>query len=132
MSDRPKSTPPSDDENPNAWEELSAFRRTFLQMFRPDDAAALDRVGRLLFDCALECAREWLPDTKPTSYDDLLAVVRDLRFMQGYLESMGREHLEASLSREGVIHSQLAESQAVNVGKIADVISARLDARLGG
>ncbi len=54
MSDRPKSIPSADDENPNAWEELSAFRRTFLQMFRPDDAAALDRVGRLLFDCAAE------------------------------------------------------------------------------
>jgi hypothetical protein len=50
MSDRPKSIPPDDDENRNAWEELSAFRRTFLQMFRPDDAAALDRVGRLLFE----------------------------------------------------------------------------------
>ncbi|HEV7672598.1 MAG TPA: hypothetical protein VGS22_29110 [Thermoanaerobaculia bacterium] len=122
MHDRLKST--ADDENPYRWEDQSAFRRTFLEMFRPEDAAALERVGRLLFDCALAFADEWHPKIGSDHRTNLLAFVGDLRYMQSYLEDMTE-----SCDREEEILSRLAVTQARAVAKIANTIDAGLEAR---
>lgn len=44
MHDRPKSIPSFYSAE---WEEFAAFRGTFLRLFKPEDAAALVRLGRL-------------------------------------------------------------------------------------
>lgn len=128
MSDRPKSTPPPPSFFSEEWEEFAAFRGTFLRLFKPDDAAALVRLGRLLYDCALECGREWHGTKNPDSEGELLAVAGDFRFLHGYLEAMGREYLQASLDRKGVKLSQLAEAQAPDAARIADAIEQALGA----
>ena len=123
MHDRPKSIPPF---QTSEWEEFSAFRGTFLRLFKPEDADALARVGRLLYDCALECGREWHGTKNPDAEGELLAVAGDFRFLQSYLEAMGREYLQASLDRKGVKLSQLAESRAPEAAQIAESIERAL------
>lgn len=127
MSDRPKSIPPF---QTSEWEEFAAFRGTFLRLFKPEDAEALARVGRLLYDCALECGREWHRDPAPESetLGALRAAAADLRFLEGMLASVGREHLEASLGSYEIVLSQLAASIAPGVAQIA----ASIERALGG
>ena len=128
MSDRPKSTPPIPSFFSEEWEEFAAFRGTFLRLFKPEDAAALVRLGRLLYDCALECGREWHRDQGPDSEGELRAIAGDFRFLQGHLEAIGREYLQASLDRKGVRLSQLAEAQAPDAARIAVAIEQALGA----
>ncbi len=119
MSDRPQSIPPFQS---SEWEEFAAFRGTFLRLFKPEDAAALERLGRLLYGCALECGREWHRDQAPDSEGELIAIAGDFRFLEGQLDAIGREYLQASLDRKGVKLSQLAESQAPEAARIAEAI----------
>ena len=116
MNDRPQSIPPF---QASEWEEFAALRATFLRLFKPEDADALARVGRLLYDCALECGREWHRDTEPETVGEMRAAAADFRFLEGMLVSVGKEHLEASLGAQETVLSQLAGMLAPEVAWIA-------------
>jgi hypothetical protein len=82
-----------------AWNELSAFRETALRHFtRPGDRQALERVGEILAEGALEQAHLWPPyeGTETTNLVD--ALCRDLDHSQHYLVSVADARHQAALS----------------------------------
>jgi hypothetical protein len=103
----PQSTPPTPTNSdpteppPFPWEDHPAFRFTFLLHFtQPGDREALEYVGRLLYDGALECANKW-PDWKESpTRAELRAVLADLRHIEGFLLSIAAERQHTSLSPE--------------------------------
>ena len=125
MSDRSKSIPPF---QTLEWEEFAAFRGTFLRLFKPEDADALARVGRLLYDCALECGREWHRDPETETFGEMSAVASDFRFFEGLLAAAGREYLEASLGARDTTLSQLAGQIAPEMARLAEMIEQALGA----
>jgi hypothetical protein len=117
---RPRPTPPA---LPEGWAESAAFRETSLQYFtQPDDADRLRAFGGWLHDRALESATRW---PVPPGYGvalQLRAAAADLRFLQGYLTQAGHDRHMSSLAPEEEALAHLAERQAAEVARIAEIL----------
>jgi len=112
---------------PATWEEHEGFRETLLLNFtEPKANATLRDLGALLFDLALECASSWPDRPEGTTRAELRAAVADLRHLEGFLASVGEEHVLSSLDFENSALSQFAARQAREVGRIADRIEKEL------
>ena len=92
----------------------------------PEHNAALRKAGDFLFTMVLEHYGNWPPWKESPTRTELLAAVADLRHLQGFLGSVGREHRLSSLSSEDTALSQSAGHVAVEVGKLADRIEREL------
>jgi hypothetical protein len=128
MPDRDESTPaPIPRIDPEEWEDHEGFRETFLLHYTdPEANQTLRRLGGLMFNQALERVDLWPKRPESATRAELLAVVADLRFLEGYLGAVGQEHVISSLSSEDTALSQLAAAQALDVGRIADRIEEEL------
>src|SRR4051812_43306982 len=83
--------PPAID--PAAWEDFAVFRETFLMYLTPPGyAAALRTVGEMLFTMILENYDPWPGWPESSTRTELRAAVADLRHLEGFLQSVGREH----------------------------------------
>jgi hypothetical protein len=121
----PPAVPPLLD--PAAWEDFSVFRETFLMyVTEPAYNAALRKIGEFLFTMVLEYYDNWPALTESSTRTELRAAVADLRHLEGFLGSVGREHRLSSLSSEDTALSQSAARVAVEVGKLADRIEHEL------
>ncbi len=126
MRELPKSTPPAATPPrilPPSWEDFPAFRETFLLYFteRPTNAA-LRVVGRMLHELVLEYCHHWPDWSDGVTRTELRAALADLRHLEGYLGTVGREHETASLSDADTSLSRLAARQAVELARIAEEI----------
>ena len=77
------------------FEKVPTFRETFLVKFTsPGDAAALRRVGQVLFLMANESQRCWPEPPSGHPRTELRAVLADLRYLEGYLgvDCLGEEY----------------------------------------
>jgi hypothetical protein len=118
-------TPPVID--PAAWEDFPVFRETFLMYItEPAYNAALRKTGEFLFAMLLEHYGNWPTWTESSTRTELRAAVADLRHLEGFLGSVGREHKLSSLSFEDTSLSQSAARVAIDVGKLADRIEREL------
>jgi hypothetical protein len=80
------------------WNELAAFRETALRHFtRPEDRAALEHVGSLLFEGALEQAHLWPPYEGSETTNGVAAVCRDLEHSRHFLQSVADARHQAAL-----------------------------------
>jgi hypothetical protein len=117
--------PPTID--PRAWEDFAVFRETFLMYLTPPGyAAALRTVGEMLFTMILENYDPWPGWPESSTRTELRAALADLRHLQGFLQSVGREHVASSLTRPDDRLSRFAARQAGEVAKIAHRIEAEL------
>jgi len=122
----PKSTPPpillltpSFASPPREWEELCVFRETFLVWLTPPGAADAFRfVGNLFFDLMLN-AEDWPTWTESPVHAELRAAAVDLRFLQGFLTTIGTQERTSELSLEDARLSRLAARQAAEVARVA-------------
>jgi hypothetical protein len=95
MSSYPKCIPPASPSSPpspqqDPWNELAAFRETALRHFtRPEDRAALERLGELLTESALEQAHLWPPLEGSETTNGVAAACRDLHHLLRFLTSLG-------------------------------------------
>jgi hypothetical protein len=119
QSTTPPATPPR--LPPASWEDFPVFRETFLLYFteRPTNAA-LRVVGRMLHELVLEYCHHWPDWPDGSTRTELRAALADLRHLEGYLGTVGREHETASLSHADTGLSRLAARQAGEVSRIAD------------
>ncbi|MBW8874497.1 MAG: hypothetical protein JF614_06000 [Acidobacteria bacterium] len=80
------------------WEDWEGFRFTFLRYFNPEDVAALRGTAQLLYSMVLETPR-LAPDAYPPPETrwELVAVLSELRFLEGFLTSVFEEHRVSSL-----------------------------------
>jgi hypothetical protein len=118
-------TPPTID--PAAWEDYPAFRETFLMYFTPPGyAAALRTVGEMLHTMILENYRPWPGWPESSTRTEMRAALEDLRHLQGYLASVGRERELSSLDPEDAYHSSRAAQLARQIKHAADGIEREL------
>ncbi len=111
MPDRPEFTPPSP-----PWNEADSIRATaLLYVDDPDDRDTLRRLGRLIFNLAVETAR--LPFEESMTRAELRAAVVDLRFVEGFLDSVRQSAEHAGLPPE-------EEDLAIFAGKAARLVGA--------
>lgn len=121
----PPRTPPVGD--PGRWEDFPVFRETFLfYVTLAPYADTLRTVGDWLFAMVLECYGRWPSWPESTTRAELRAALADLRHLEGFLGSVGREHVVSSLAPEDVHLSQLAAGHASELGRLADRIADEL------
>lgn len=119
--------------DPAMWEDFAVFRETFLMYLTPPGyAAALRKVGEMLFTMILENYDPWPGWPESSTRTELRALVADLRHLEGFLGAVGREHAVSSLARADQRLSRFAARQAVEVAKIAHRIEAKLVAEAEG
>jgi hypothetical protein len=113
--------------DPASWEDYPIFRESFLMYItEPKHNAALRTAGDFLFTMVLEQNGNWPSWTESSTRTELRAALADLRHLQGFLTSVGREHRLSSLSLEDTTLSQSAARIAVEVGKLASRIEHEL------
>jgi hypothetical protein len=125
MPDQSKSIPaaPIPRIDPASWEEGEGFRETLLLHYSdPEANATLRRLGDLLFNVSLECAESWPHHAEGETRSELRAVLADLRHLEGFLASVGREHQVSSLSPADEVLSLFAGRQALELSRIAGEI----------
>ncbi len=110
------------------WEKHEGFRETLLLNFTDRRAnQTLRRLGLFLLDLALECPPSWPNHPEGSTRSELRAALADLRHLQGFLSSVGREHILSSLGFEDTALSQFAVRQAREVETIANRIEDELE-----
>ncbi len=128
----PQSTPPVQTANPPPiipveWEDLPAFRETFLMYFtEPPANAALRVFGRLFHELVLEHYHRWPAWPEGVTATEMRSALADLRHVEGFLATVGREHQEASLSEPDTILSVLASRLAGELARIAEEIESAI------
>ena len=123
-------TPPTID--PAAWEDFAAFRETFLMYLTPPGyAAALRTVGEMLHTMILESYNPWPGWPESSTRTEMRAALADLRHLQGFLASVGREKELSSLDPEDAYLSNTAARLARQIKHAADGIERELDGAQG-
>lgn len=102
------------------WENWEGFRFTFLRHFtRPEDSAALRQVAQLLYDLVLErVPTGWPKMPLPETRWEMVAVLAELRFLEGYLKSVFKEHQVCSLPPEVEELSRFAGGLSYEIGEM--------------
>jgi predicted ArsR family transcriptional regulator len=119
--------PPPHSLTPAGWEESAGFRETFLyHVTEPDDAAALRRLARILYESTLELARYAPPGGESATREELRAAVADLRHTQGFLAAVARSQEESELSLADAELAALAARQAQIVAGAAAALEQAL------
>src|SRR5262245_34281158 len=122
MPDQDESTPaPIPRLDPALWEEHEGFRETLLlHVTDPGATQTLRRLGGFLFDSSLARAESWPHHPEGETRAELSAALADLRHLEGFLSSVGREHQVSSLSPGDEALSLFAGRQALALAQIAD------------
>lgn len=129
MPDRDESTPaaPIPRVDPALWEKHEGLRETLLLHFTdPEANETLRRLGDFLFNASLACAASWPHHPEGETRAELSAALADLRHLEGFLASVGKEHQVSSLSPADELLSQFAGRQALVLSRIADEIEHEL------
>jgi hypothetical protein len=129
MPDLPDSTPPATppEIDPAAWEDYPAFRESFLMYFTPPGyAGALRVVGEMLDTMLLESYNPWPCWPESSTRTEMRAALADLRHLQGFLGSVGREKDISSLDPEDAYLSNVAAKLSRQIGHAADGIEREL------
>lgn len=120
--------PPPPSARPQEWEMLCVFRETFLVWLTPPGAAdAFRYVGNLFFDLMLN-TDDWPVFSDSPIRGELEGAARDLRFLQGYLTTIGQARAASSLLPEDARLSRLATPISREIGKLAARIEKELRA----
>jgi hypothetical protein len=119
-------SPPPPSSLPAEWESVCVFRETFLAWLTPPGAAeALRFVGNLFFDLMLN-ADDWPTWTESPVRAELRGAAADLRFLQGFLTTIGTQEKKSDLRGDDAWLSHFAAKMAPMVGKIAEWIEKEL------
>jgi hypothetical protein len=121
----PPAVPPAID--PAAWEDFPAFRETFLMYITPPGyAAAIRKAGEMLYSLLLDTPAEWPGWPESSTRTEMRAALADLRHLQGFLASVGREREASSLDPEDAYLSNIAAKLARQIGHATDGIEREL------
>ena len=116
--------------DPGRWEKFQGFRETFLLYVTDSRAsAALRGTAALLYDLVLEYYEHWPPWLESMTATRMRAALADLRFLQGYFETVGRESVECDLDDPDLRLSDLAARQAKDLARLGDEVEEALEGR---
>jgi hypothetical protein len=106
--------------SPANWEKLPCFRETFLMYITPPGyLAAFWYLGEMLYNLVLETPAGWPEWRESATRTEMRAAMADLRHLQGFLASVGREHKVSSLDAEDAYLSKAASTISRQLGKLA-------------
>ncbi len=112
--------------DPEDFHVFHGFRETSLCLFTdPEHNAALRATGQLIYTMASEGDNDWPSEPEGHPRHQLRAAVADLRFLQGFLGSLGRP-LECTRAGHDGHLARLALRLSVQVAKIAAVLENEL------
>jgi hypothetical protein len=121
----PPPVPPA--ASPDRWESFPVFRETFLMYVTPIGFyAALRATGEMLYSLMLETPVEWPGWEESATRTELRAAGADLRHLQGFLASVGREREVSSLDAEDAYLSLVAGRLARQLDRMAGWIEREL------
>ncbi len=113
--------------DPAAWEDFPIFRETFLMYIsEPSFNAALRTAGEHFFTMLLESYDRWPAWQETSTRTELRAAVADLRHLQGFLASVGKERSFSSLSQADARLSKLSSGVARLMRRAANMIEREL------
>ena len=117
--------------DPEDFYDFHGFRETTLSLFTdPEHNAALRATGRLIFTMASEGDNDWPAEPEGNPRHQLRAAVADLRFLQGFLGSLGRPLECTRAGHEGHL-ARVALRLSGQVAEIAAVLESELGAWRG-
>lgn len=129
MPDRKKSIVSIPLLDPEAWEDFPTFRETLLMYIANEEVADAFRfVGKFLYNIILEAREQAVPGDESSTRLELHAALADLRHLQGFLTTVGRESEVSSLPQEDARLSLFAASQARELAAMAERLEAELEA----
>ena len=125
----PALTPPTLD--PARWEDFNGFRETFLVYF-PDPAAnaSLRKAADLYYQLILESPLVMPEQPEGWVRSQIRAALADLRFLQGFLATLGDEAETSNTPHEEHL-CRFAGKRAEVIGSTADEIESQLGAWRG-
>jgi hypothetical protein len=107
------------------WNEADSIRETTLLVIDdPQDREALRRVGRLLYNLAVETTT--MPGNESITRSELRAAAAELRFVEGFLGMVRRSAEESALAAADDALARFAGKLARRVGALAASIEGRL------
>ena len=105
------------------WNESYGFRETFLAHFpQRGHATVLTMLSTMLYQYALEFARHWPDQGEPPTRWEARAAAADLKWLSGYLFSIGRGRTLSSLAPREQAISEVAEKVAAEVARLAEIL----------
>jgi hypothetical protein len=105
------------------WEAHPAFRFTFLMHFtQPGDREALEHLGRMLYDSALELAGKWPRGQESPTRAELRAVLADLRHAESFIASVAGSRHVASLGVEDERLTYMVDEVWRDIGRTAKIL----------
>ncbi|MCH9647791.1 MAG: hypothetical protein K0U98_06100 [Deltaproteobacteria bacterium] len=105
---------------PENWERFAVFRESFLSVHLTlEDAEAFRRVGRFVYLLTLSGDPRAPESGESTIRSDMRGAARDLRWLQGFLQDIGRQRVESELAAAEAALSQRAAEVAVGIGAFA-------------
>ena len=122
MPDRDQSIPAT----PPLWEDRIGFHAAVLKLFRPEDAAALRHVARLLYDFGLATDLPYDPEEEDPTRAELRCALFELELQRDYLTDLSRKVERTGLDLPAARLCVLAAECAVAVGRVVDAIQAGL------
>ena len=126
MPDRPKSTLPADP-TPADVEESIGFHETLLTLFQPEDAAALRRVGKLLYSLVLEGdSPNFGGEGESVIGRELNAALVDAVSLRDYLWAIGQQIGDNELVAGDAQLSLFAREQVYAMDRIIDAMQEAL------
>lgn len=107
------------------WNEADAIRETALiYVDEPEDKETLRRLGRLIFNLAVETTA--MPFPESMTHAELRAAAADLRHLEGFLDSVRLSADDAGLPTEEEDLATFAGLMARRVGGVVRAIEGRL------
>jgi hypothetical protein len=112
---------------PAAWGDYPIFRETFLiYVSEPEFNAALRTAGDYFFGMLLDSRADWPAWPESTTRTEMRAALVDLRHLQGFFASVGKERRMCSLSPGDVRLSRYASEIARVLNRLASSIERKL------
>ena len=82
---------PSPAQEPLAWQNRVGFHAALLLHFNGDGAAAMRRVGQLVYDMAIQTEPPYDPDEENPTVRECRAALADLELLRDYLGCIGQK-----------------------------------------
>ena len=113
--------------DPTAWEDFPVFRESFLMFIsEPAFNVSLRTAGEHFFRMLLEHYDRWPAWPESSTRTELRAAVADLRHLQGFLASIGKERRLSSLDPGDAKLSKHASQVARLLKQVGDTIERKL------
>jgi hypothetical protein len=108
------------------WRSRVGFHAALLKLFDPEDAAALQRTGQVLYDLAYGVTRPYDPAAESLTAQHLRAVLVDLELLRDCLLDASLRVEQTNLELPEARLCVLAADCGEGVGRVVDAIKAGL------